>query len=71
MNQDFYGWYGSMIGYDEMAQQFGFKDYDEMCEWEAQRLGYSSFAELTEEVDEEQGEIGEQMYQTWLREGNQ
>lgn len=45
-SHDFYDWYGTHIGWDEMARQFGFASHDEMCDWQALQLGYKSFDDL-------------------------
>lgn len=50
---DFYDWYGSQIGFDEMAIQFGFANFDQMADWLARRLGFDSYEDLARQNEDD------------------
>lgn len=51
---DFYSWYGEQIGFDPMARQFGFRDYDQMTDWQARQLGFDSYRDLEQSIEDEE-----------------
>lgn len=50
---DFYDWYCSSIGYDEAARHLGFRNFDLLCDWRAQQLGYADYADLERDAEDD------------------